>query len=292
MTVKFKVKQEEEFQADSFRTINISKKKGIKAVIGVLKGGNLTATKSFIFEDEDATDDQAKQWVEKNGHKLRKFNLDDYLDCRVLSSLEEGEYDTETTQVFKEYNQFEVKKLEEGEDGVEGVKIAGYLSTFKNMDRYGDIVVKEAFDETIKDIKKNRGGILPMLKDHWNKVDMQAGSWKVFKVDDIGLYVEGVIVKSPLTEHLLKLVEGRHINTLSMGGMFVFEDKKGKRFIIKVNLLEGSIVTIPANPKAQFGKKSLFDHDLKPEVLADEAKTWEVERSEKLAEINNLIGGL
>jgi HK97 family phage prohead protease len=273
------------FIENSFRTINVSNRDGVKAIIGVVEDTEKTAIKEFVFAN-NWDENKKKSWIENNSKKINPFDMKDSLDCKVLSELEGDDYDLETTAVFKEFSTFEYKKATE-EDPVDGIKIGGYLSTFKNMDRYGDIVAKEAFDESIKDIKKKRGGILPMLKDHWSVVDKQAGSWNFFKVDEKGLYVEGIIANSPLNEHLIKLVEGNHINTLSMGGMFVFEDKKGKRFIVKVNLLEGSIVTIPANPKAQFSKKSLFEHEMKSERVSEE-KTWEVIKSERMANLEKL----
>lgn len=161
---------------------------------------------------------------------------------------------------FLEY--FEIgKKGKSDDDGL--YRIAGYLSTFKNADRYGDVVDKDAFTATLKDIKKNRGGIIPILSDHRMTAKTQVGAWDKFKVDDTGLYVEGYIIESSETEHLIKLIDAGAIRTLSMGGRFQYEfDKKGTPIIKEVDLYEGSIVVVPANPKAQFEKKSfLFDDE-------------------------------
>lgn len=145
------------------------------------------------------------------------------------------------------------------EGGLSGIKIVGALSSIKNMDREGDIVIDTAFDKTIKELKKL--GKLPMLKDHDASTDSQIGSFRKFVVKDKLLQVEGFISETPNTMHIIKLIEDGHLNTLSMGGLFTFanggaRDKQGRRFIEEVALFEGSVVVVPANPKATFTQKS------------------------------------
>lgn len=142
----------------------------------------------------------------------------------------------------------------------DGIKISGLLSSFKNEDREGDIVMDGAFDETVAELK--RAGKLPMLKDHSADTDSQIGSFTKFAITDEGLEVEGFISRTRETEHIIKLIEDGHLNTLSMGGLFKFanggqRDKKNRRMIEKVGLLEGSVVVVPANPKAVFSQKSI-----------------------------------
>jgi len=64
----------EDFQPDSMRTIWISEKEGIKAVIGKRKGRQTTEVVSYLFlKEKDWTLDKAKQWFEeqetKNSHE-------------------------------------------------------------------------------------------------------------------------------------------------------------------------------------------------------------------------------
>jgi len=47
----------------SYRTITLSEKKGIKAVIGVLKGKTTTVIQSYIFDKNKFTVDEAKAWL-------------------------------------------------------------------------------------------------------------------------------------------------------------------------------------------------------------------------------------
>jgi uncharacterized protein len=181
---------------------------------------------------------------------------------------------------FLEYFEIQTKGKKEDSDQY---RVAGYLSTFKNADRYGDVVDKDAFTATIKDIKKNRGGIIPMLMDHWANTRSQVGAWDKFKTDEKGLYVEGYIIDSKETEHTIKLIDSGAIRTLSMGGRFKYEfDKKGTPIIKEVDLYEGSIVVVPANPKAQFEKKTFLFDDAE---LA--TKKGEIEQPQNQEEIFN-----
>ena len=55
-----------------------------------------------------------------------------------------------------------------------------------------------------------------------------------------------------------KVAEG-HLKTLSMGGLFHY--KEDGRGIFKVDLWEGSLTPIPANPDATFSVRSLTDDE-------------------------------
>ena len=52
-----------------------------------------------------------------------------------------------------------------------------------------------------------------------------------------------------------------HLRTLSMGGLFHY--KEDGRGIFKVDLWEGSLVSIPANPDAIVSTRSLTDDEAK-----------------------------
>jgi HK97 family phage prohead protease len=168
-------------------------------------------------------------------------------------------YNVEQDQVTPFQEEIGFKQCADCEDTRDGIKISGMLSTFKNIDREGDIVMAGAFDSSIKELK--RAGKLPMLKDHDASTDSQIGSFTRFKATEEGLFVEGFISRTKQTEHIIKLIEDGHLNTLSMGGLFKFanggqRDKRNRRFIEEVALFEGSVVVVPANPKATFTQKS------------------------------------
>lgn len=145
------------------------------------------------------------------------------------------------------------------------VRIKGYLSTFGNFDRDGEFVEPGAFIETIQKFTKSP---LVMLSDHRNTTANVVGSFDTIREDTKGLYVEGQLSNAQTQEMIglrAKVAEG-HIRTLSMGGRFYYRDDK--RAIFKVDLFEGSIVSIPANPLAIFSTRSLTESELKEVSLA------------------------
>ena len=62
-TIRIRVKDPGAFQEGSFRTIAISKKEGIQAVIGRLKGETSTTVQSYIFDKDKWTTEKARKWV-------------------------------------------------------------------------------------------------------------------------------------------------------------------------------------------------------------------------------------
>ena len=134
------------------------------------------------------------------------------------------------------------------------VTIVGYLSTFENYtvkDRDGDYVRKTAFDKTLKSFMSNP----VMLIDHDQKVSSVAGSFQKVQPDASGLSVVGLVSNAPGLKDIRFLVAENHLKTLSMGGLFMY-GADGKA-IDEVELWEGSIVAIPANPDAKFSVRSL-----------------------------------
>lgn len=139
------------------------------------------------------------------------------------------------------------------------VTISGYLSTFGNFDRDGETVAKGAFTETIPDFMRNP----VLLVNHRNAVEFQAGSFTKISEDAKGLKFEATISNgsSDMLKHTRALVAEGHLRTVSMGG--IFHRAEDQRTIFRVDLYEGSIVPIPANPKALFAVRELTDEERK-----------------------------
>lgn len=134
------------------------------------------------------------------------------------------------------------------------VTINGYLSTFENMtkaDRDGDYVKSTAFDKSIGKFSTNP----VMLMDHVNDIEHLAGSFTGIQKDGSGLAVIGKVSNAPELRKVRFLVGEGHLKTLSMGGLFLYGGD-GKS-INEVDLWEGSLVPVPANPDARFSVRSL-----------------------------------
>jgi HK97 family phage prohead protease len=139
-----------------------------------------------------------------------------------------------------------------------GITLKGYLSTFESTtpaDRQGDYVERGAFEQTLARFMENP----VLLKDHRNSTDSLAGHFTKIEENRKGLYVEAVLSDAPDNLSLrFKVAEGS-LKALSMGGKFHY--KEDGRGIFRVDLWEGSIVPIPANPDARFTVRCLDDRD-------------------------------
>ena len=98
------------------------------------------------------------------------------------------------------------------EDGV----FTAYASVFGNVDAYGDVVVKGAFAETLKDWEKS-GNTMPLLYSHrFDDPDYNIGAILEAKEDDHGLWVKGKLdLDSPKGAQVYRLLKGRRLNQLS-----------------------------------------------------------------------------
>jgi cation transport regulator len=68
--IRLRQREPSEFEEDSFKIIWLSKSKGIKAVIGRLKGEKTTTIQSYLFDKEKWTEEEAKKWVKEHGGKV------------------------------------------------------------------------------------------------------------------------------------------------------------------------------------------------------------------------------
>jgi HK97 family phage prohead protease len=156
---------------------------------------------------------------------------------------------------------FEIKLAPSESGGA--MTFSGYGSVFGNVDSYGDVIVKGAFDKTIKDAKASKQWPA-MLMQHggWGigADDMNPiGIWTELKEDDTGLFVEGKLADTARGREmhtLMKMEPRAAINGLSIGYIPVrFKARASpdepRRTLEEVKLLEISPVTFPANPKAR-----------------------------------------
>lgn len=162
-------------------------------------------------------------------------------------------------------NLIEVKLASgDGSDATAGEMIfSGYGAVFGNVDSYGDVIQKGAFKESLRESKKS-GNWPAMLMQHggWGMGadDMTpVGIWISMEEDDIGLKVEGKLADTARGREaygLLKMSPRPAINGMSIGYYakeFILGTKpeEPRRTLKKVELVEVSLVTFPANGKAR-----------------------------------------
>lgn len=138
---------------------------------------------------------------------------------------------------------FQLSELKASGDGWE---VAGYASTFGGEpDSYGDVVAKGAFLDSLA--KR------PNVRLLWQH-DMGEPIGKVISLqeDDKGLFGRWSIVPTDAGTKAHKLLHADLVDSLSIG--FMTEDadyrEDGVRVLKAVELVEVSIVTIPANTNA------------------------------------------
>ena len=137
----------------------------------------------------------------------------------------------------------------------------GFLSTFGNEDRDGDIIDKGAFTESLKEHK-------PVLLFSHN-TDEPLGVFDSLEEIDEGLFIKA---RMPLADVFVKdriipQMKIGSITAMSIG--FSIEDFRLDTVIVdnirhlkKVFLWEGSLVTIPANEEARIKSKKINSSDL------------------------------
>lgn len=143
---------------------------------------------------------------------------------------------------YKQFG-FEVKALNEDDDYH---YFEGYLSTYSNVDRVGEVMDPKCFDESIKQFT-------PMLLWQHKSTEV-VGVFTEVRSDETGLWVKGKMPKSDT------LVSGRIFPQMKVGSVramsvgFIPEEWEYRDDIkhhTKVTLVEGSLVAFPANPNAK-----------------------------------------
>lgn len=122
----------------------------------------------------------------------------------------------------------------------------GYGSIFGNVDSYGDIVAKGAFADSIKQK-------MPALLWQHNPSN-PIGVYTDIREDDKGLFVKGKLnLDVQQGKEAYSLLKQGALKGMSIGFMTLvdeFDKETGIRTIKKVDLWEVSLVTFPANEKA------------------------------------------
>lgn len=142
---------------------------------------------------------------------------------------------------------------------------SGYGAVFGNVDAYGDVIQPGAFADTLAQASKT-GQHPAMLLQHggWG-MDSQSmtpiGIWTSLAEDGHGLKVEGKLAETERGKEayaLLKMQPRPAITGLSIGYVAKEWTARSKpdeprRTLKKIDLMEVSLVTFPANPKARVG---------------------------------------
>lgn len=161
--------------------------------------------------------------------------------------------------------------IESKDIGTEG-EFEGYASTFGNVDQGGDVVERGAFIESVTAAKAD-GRTIPMLWQHDQSEPI--GVWEDISEDRKGLWVKGrlLIDADPLAKRAYALLKAKALGGMSIGyripagGAEEHEKKPGVVRLVKLDLREISLVTMPMNLQARVTTvKSILDGGKLPSV--------------------------
>ncbi len=140
---------------------------------------------------------------------------------------------------------FDIKSL--GETGL----IEGVASAYGNVDLQGDIVAAGAFAKSLAE--GQAAGRRPAMLLH-HDMARPVGRWDSFAEDPKGLLVKGQLaLGTPDADTAYALLKAKALAGLSVGftGAVRALRRDGVRTIKSANLIEISLVSVPANPDAR-----------------------------------------
>lgn len=135
-------------------------------------------------------------------------------------------------------------KVEEIKAQGDDWEVAGYLSTYNNIDLGFDVVMPGAFDRWLEGGKKTR-----FLYSH--RPDQVLGSFTELRSDKVGLFGRARISKTTLGSDIHTLLQDGAVDSFSIGYETLDADHDGGvRYLKQLNLPESSLVSMPMNPQA------------------------------------------
>jgi len=156
----------------------------------------------------------------------------------------------------KLHKEFQLRELKF--DGAsEDMTFSGYGAVFGNVDAYGDVIAPGAFADSLA--KAQETGRYPAMLAQHDAWENPVGVWTTLAEDGTGLKVEGKLADTPKGRELyalMKMTPRPAIDGLSIGFRPVEWSMREKpedprRTLKKIDLVEVSIVTMPANERAR-----------------------------------------
>jgi HK97 family phage prohead protease len=129
----------------------------------------------------------------------------------------------------------------------------GYGSVFGVVDSYQEVVAPGAFTDSLAELSA-KGRPVPVLWQH--RQDQPIGIYETIVEDDTGLLVKGRLLIDEVAQakEAHALMKAGAVSGLSIGYWVresSFDEKTGIRTLTKLDLVEVSLVTFPANDDAR-----------------------------------------
>ena len=189
---------------------------------------------------------------EKYG-SMRKKPKDKKEDCgcEEFADYDELENTDWVDQSISEKGQRQVYECEIKTQADEEGVFEGYASTFGNVDKGNDIVVNGAFRKSLRRRPYNK---VKLLYQH--RTDEPIGIFRSMKEDERGLYVKGQLAMGTQKgKEVYELMKMGALDAMSIGFKAdpksqSYDERRRRRFLRDVDLMEVSLVTFPMNDKA------------------------------------------
>jgi uncharacterized protein len=173
-------------------------------------------------------------------------------------------------------------------DASGNIFIEGWANTV-DKDRVGDVVLPSAFADTMKEYMDNP---VLLFQHNWDNVVGNVAEFKI--IDDENEQVNGLWIKAKISnakdvEDVRTKIKEGILKTFSIGYNEVdadFDKETNTNLVTKVELLEISVVTIPANPFAKFS--TVGEEAEKKTEMDDGIINFMVEAIKDLKDVNEL----
>lgn len=145
--------------------------------------------------------------------------------------------------------------------------LEGYAAVFGNVDRAGEVIVPGAFAGSLEDFKS--AGFL-CNGHNWKE---ELGTIVDAKEDETGLFVKAEFFSTPDAQQVRarlaeKQARGRR-QGMSIGYRVKSAEKRnGVRYLAEIDVMEASVVTVPANPQAHVSAIKASDPELESRRVA------------------------
>ena len=183
-----------------------------------------------------------------------------------MDMLEDG-LDNENTKSVEDYNTqtvpFEFKAINSDDEEEKGM-FEGYGSIFGNKDLGNDVVEAGAFSKSLRKRKPNQ---VKLLWQH--KQDQPIGVFEKITEDGDGLQVKGrLALGTQQGREAFELMKMGALDGLSIGykadpNKQSYDERRKRRMLKEVDLMEISLVTFPMNPQARVTSVKACDRTIR-----------------------------
>lgn len=164
---------------------------------------------------------------------------------------------------------------------------SGYGAVFGNVDSYGDVIAPGAFAKSLA-VHQSAGTSPLMFLNHDAFGSLPIGRWTELSEDGYGLKVKGELLDTSMGRDTYVALKAGALNGLSIGFRPISFDLRAKpedprRTLKEVDLVEVSVVTLPANVKARVQAVKAMGEDMSVRDLEQLLRECGLSKSESIA---------